>query len=343
MGGTLGAGGINRPFRLRGEAPVGTSDSTQIMLEGTPGVKGPDQREQDGGQRRLRGYRAAGRARERFQRPKLAQRRVGRRCPKLGEYPARRVVGKGGAERSAEPRVTHNSPGDVLRRGGRRRGRFLPRQPQSEHQEHLSAAGAEPGGGAQHPPALRGARPCDGLRRAPRRIRAPAPGCGRRRGGEEEEEGTRKERRGAPLRSALLRRRWRGGGSAPPHRGGRLWELRSALLRAAGEASPPGAPSHRPASAARGAAKLLRAMARSRERLGSCCCREPPRLQRRCHAPLCGRPAEEEEAEEEEEEEEGMLIREEVSGLRRGARAGKAVWPRSGPAQSPPVLESVSG
>lgn len=202
------------------------------MLEGTPGVKGPDNREEDGGHWRQRGYWAAGRARERFQPPKLAKCRVGPRCPKVGEYAASRVVGEGGAERSGGLRVTHNSQGDVVRRGGRRRGHFLPRQPQSEHEEHLPEAGAVPGGGAQHPPALRGARPRprDGLRRAPRRIRAPALGCGRRRRGKEAEK--EEEKRGAPLRSALLRQGWRRGtplrptgkrswgGSAPRCRGG---------------------------------------------------------------------------------------------------------------------------
>lgn len=93
-------------------------------------------------------------------------------------------------------RITHNSSGDVVRRGGGRRGGFLPRQPQGDHEEHLPAAGAEPGGGAQHPPAPRASRrpPRQGPapaphwappgRPAPRRIRArPPPGLRPRRGG----------------------------------------------------------------------------------------------------------------------------------------------------------------
>lgn len=128
------------------------------------------------------------------------QRRGGRRRPEaeVGGGVQRRGCGGGGvvgAERIGGSPITHNSPGDVVRRGGRRRGRFLPRQPQGDHEEHLPAAGAGPGGGAQHPPAPRSSRrpPRQGPapaprwappgRRVPRRIRAPAPGCGRRRGG----------------------------------------------------------------------------------------------------------------------------------------------------------------
>lgn len=120
-----------------------------------------------------------------------------RRAPRTagagdGRRGAGRSGGRAGWGRSGEergPRVTHNSPADVVRRGGGRRGRFLPRQAQGEHEEHLPAAGAGPTGGAQHPLAPRAAprrpprqgpapaprwAPPD--RRAPRRIRAPAPG-----------------------------------------------------------------------------------------------------------------------------------------------------------------------